>query len=75
MKKVKVKDLYQNYTYSITEKEGKNFHEDFKPQLTPKQMLSLGVFGGLYFSDQPKEFPKDWFLKAKLSDNKKNKKS
>lgn len=39
----------------------------FDPDLTPKQMLELGVFGGLYFSDKPKEFPHDWWEKAKLS--------
>jgi len=53
--------------YLITEKVGKNFHSNFKPQLTPKEMLALGVFGGLYFSDKPAELPQTWFKKAKLS--------
>lgn len=67
MKKVVVNDKMQtNYTYELTEPVGKNFDPDFKPELTPKEMLALGVFGGKYMTDCKNEFPDDWFLQAKL---------
>lgn len=49
----------------------KDFDPRFMPDLSPKEMLELGVFGGLYFSDKPNEFPKEWFTKARLSPDKK----
>jgi len=71
--KVRVSDKMQKgYSYEITARMGKDFAPEFKPQLTPKQMLALGVFGGKYMTDCTKEFPKDWFTKAKLSPEKKN---
>ena len=45
----------------------KEFYTDFKPELSPKKMLELGVFGGSYFGIKIKEYPKSWFKKAKLS--------
>lgn len=67
MKKIIVNDLMQtDYEYELTEKVGENFGFDFKPDLTPKEILELGAFGGKYMTDCRDEFPKDWFKKAKL---------
>ena len=68
MKRVTVHDKMQKgYTYICTEPAGKNFATDFTPELTPKQMLALGVFGGKYMADCKKEFPADWFTRAKIA--------
>lgn len=67
-KKIIVNDLMQRkYSYELMEPVGRNFDPLFKPDLTPKQMLTLGVFGGKYMTDCRKEFPKEWFTSAKLS--------
>lgn len=62
-----VNDLMQKgYEYWLTEPVGENFDKRFTPELTPKEMLELGVFGGKYMTDCTKEFPTDWYEKAKL---------
>lgn len=66
-RKIIVNDKMQNgFTYDLTEPAGKNFHPEFKPELTPKDMLEMGVFGGKYMTDCQDEFPRNWFEKAKL---------
>lgn len=68
MKKVIVHDKMQkNYSYELSEPTGRNFAPDFKPDLTPAEMLALGVFGGVYMRDCTKEFPKSWFTRAKFA--------
>jgi hypothetical protein len=68
-KSVTVSDRMQmRYTYVISAPVGKKFDLEFKPELTPKQMLALGVFGGKYMTDCTKEFPKHWFVGATLAE-------
>jgi hypothetical protein len=64
---VVVSDLMQHgYRYVCTEPPGKHFAPGFAPDLTPRQMLELGVFGGKYMTDCRDEFPRSWFARAKL---------
>ena len=64
---VVVNDKMQHgYRYICTELAGKKFDLDFNPELSPKEMLELGIFGGKYMTDCRKEFPASWFKKAKL---------
>lgn len=59
--------MQKGYEYELTESMGKNFDPEFKPELSPKQMLKLGIFGGKYMTDGQGEFPLDWFTHAKLA--------
>jgi len=64
--------MQRGYRYRLTEPGGRNFDPEFQPELTPREMLALGVFGGKYMTDCAREFPADWFAKAKLSPRKRD---
>lgn len=69
MQKISVNDKMQSgYFYELTVPIGKDFDPLFTPELSPKEMLELGIFGGKYLNDCKNEFPADWFLNAKLSE-------
>lgn len=59
--------MQKGYRYYLVEPEGKSFGVGFEPELSPKQMLRLGVFGGKYMTDCRDEFPRSWFNEARLS--------
>ena len=62
--------MQKGYYYELSEPEGKNFAPEFRPELSPAQILELGAFEGKYMTDCKDEFPPHWFEKAKLSPEK-----
>lgn len=67
---IEVNDRMQkNYHYVLTAPLGEDFDAEFTPDLSPAQMLELGIFEGKYLNDCTDEFPKEWYEKswAKLS--------
>ena len=70
---VVVNDKMQcGYRYVLTAPTGRAFAPEFRPELTPAEMLALGVFGGKYMTDTRGEFPASWFKRAKLSPKKRD---
>ena len=65
---VTVNDRMQTgYCYELSAPMGRNFDPEFKPELTPQQMLALGVFCGKYMTDGGNEFPESWFKHVRLA--------
>jgi hypothetical protein len=72
-KTVSVNDRMQrNYRYQRVAPIGRNFDPEFRPELSPVEMLRLGVFGGKYMTDCNGEFPLSWFTHAKLANERKD---
>ena len=59
--------MQRGYRYEIVARPGRDFDPEFEPDLTPAEMLHLGVFGGKYMRDCREEFPASWFAGAKLA--------
>jgi len=64
--------MQRDYRYTLTTPAGDGFDPEFAPELTPQQMLALGVFGGKYMTDCRDEFPAEWYAEAKLSPDQKD---
>jgi hypothetical protein len=65
---VTVNDRMQSdYRYTRVAPVGRDFSPGFQPDLTPTQMLELGVFCGKYMTDTRDEFPRSWFARARLA--------
>jgi hypothetical protein len=59
--------MQKGYRYARTARAGRDFDVEFTPDLTPAEMLRLGIFGGRYMTDGRGEFPQSWFTHAKLA--------
>jgi hypothetical protein len=59
--------MQSDYRYELVAPIGRSFGVGFKSQLTPRWLLAMGVFGGMYMTDCRNEFPPEWYVSAKLS--------
>ncbi len=64
--------MQRGYRYERTAPAGGDFDPRFRPELTPAEMLELGVFGGKYMTDCRDEFPAEWFARARLATGKRD---
>ena len=64
--------MQRGYRYTLAAPAGRSFDPEFTPELTPKDMLRLGVLAGKYMTDCRAEFPKSWFAGAKLADGRRD---
>lgn len=62
---IEVNDLMQsNYSYRLARDYGDISDLDMEPDLSPSEMLAMGVFEGKYLNDCMDEFPREWFANA-----------
>jgi hypothetical protein len=59
--------MQRNYRYFRVEPVGRHYDPGFEPELSPPELLRLGIFGGRYMTDCTDEFPARWFSRARLS--------
>ena len=60
--------LLKGYSYRLDEEPGE-LSPDFRPDLSPGEILMLGAFEGAYLNDCYREFPVEWFLGGLMTDS------